>query len=83
MTATSDRLTIDAMSVPARAHTASVLSAPKRRYHRNPYTVATALPTGNELVSACDANDSLTSGVHGGTRWPALNSSYCMAAKQK
>ena len=50
------------MSVPASAHTASVLSAPKRRNHRNPYTVATALPTGNELVSACDAKDSLTSG---------------------
>ena len=71
------------MSVPASAHTASVLSAPKRRYHRNPYTVATALPMGSELVKACDAKDSLTSGVQGGTRCPALKRSYSMEAKQK
>ncbi len=34
--ATNDRLTDAATSVPARAHTARVLSAPKRRNQRNP-----------------------------------------------
>ena len=34
--AISDRLTIAATSVPARAQTASVLSAPKRRNQRKP-----------------------------------------------
>ena len=34
--ATSDRLTIAATNVPARAQTARVLSAPKRRNQRKP-----------------------------------------------
>ena len=72
-----------ATNVPAKAHTASVLSAPKRRNQRNPYTDATALPTGNELVMAWDPKDSLTSGVHGARRCPALRSSYCIAAKHR
>src|SRR5258708_34817667 len=38
---------------------------------------------GSELVMAWDANVSLTSGVQGARRWPALRSSNCMAAKQK
>ena len=82
-TARSERLTVAATSVPAMAQTASVLSAPKRRNQRNPYTEATALPTGNELVMAWELNDSLTSGVHGARRCPALRSSYCMAAKHR
>ena len=38
---------------------------------------------GSELVMACDAKVSLTNGVQGARRCPALRSSYCMAAKQK
>ena len=82
MTATSDRLTNEATSVPASAHTASVLSAPKRRNQRKPYTVATALPMGSELVSACEPKVSLSSVHHGGRRCPASNSSRCIIAKQ-
>ena len=37
---------------------------------------------GSELVMACDANVSLSSGFQGARRWPALSSSNCMAAKQ-
>src|SRR6516162_7293301 len=82
MTATRDKLTMAATNVPASAHTARVLSAPKRLNQRKPYTDATALPTGSELVSACDAKASLTSAHHGGRRCAARNSSYCIAAKQ-
>ena len=81
MMATSDRLTTEATSVPAMAQAASVLSAPKRRNQRNPYTVATAFPTGSELVSACDPNVNFSSVHHGGRRWPATRSSHCMMAK--
>ena len=81
ITATRDRLTTAATSVPARAHTASVLSAPKRRNQRKPYTVATALPMGSELVSACEPKVSLSSVHQGGRRCPAMSRSRCMAAK--
>ena len=80
--ATSDRLTMEATSVPASAHTASVLSAPNRRNQRKPYTEATAFPTGSELVNRLRRERQLDERAHGGMRWPARNSSYCMAEKQ-
>ncbi len=79
--ATSDRLTEAATSVPAMAQTARVLSAPKRRNQRKPYTEATALPMGSEFVIACDAKDSLNSGDSGGCRCPAMSRSYCINVK--
>ncbi len=80
--ATRERDTIDAMTVPTIAQTASVSSAPKRRNHRNPYTVETTFPAGSELVRACEASVILKSGEIGGVNPPpALRSWYSMAVK--
>ena len=82
ISATSARLTTLATSVPASPQAASVLSAPKRRNQRNPYTDETALPAGREFVNACAPNETLSSGPKGARSLPASSSSYCMAAKQ-
>ena len=81
MMATKDRLTTEATRVPAMAQTARVLSAPKRRIQRKPYTVATALPMGNELVRACEPNVNLSSVHQGGRRCPAMSRFHCIMAK--
>ena len=80
--ATRESETIEAMKVPAMAHTARVSSAPKRRNHLNPYTAATALPAGSELVRACDATVILNRGKAGGRTPPlVVSSSYSMTVK--
>ena len=64
------------------AQTANVLSAPKRRNQRKLYTVATALPIGSELVSACEPKVSFTRGNIGTSSPPLLSNSRCILAKQ-
>src|SRR5580658_6533678 len=80
--ATKESETIEATSVPTNDQPARVSSAPNRRYQRNPYTVAAALPPGRELVRACEANVILRSGAVGASRPPLLSSSYWRPAKQ-
>src|SRR5580658_9481490 len=79
--ATKESETIEATSVPTNDQPARVSSAPNRRYQRNPYTVAAALPPGRELVRACEANVILRSGADGARRPPLRNSSYCRPAE--
>ena len=65
-----------ATALPTMAQAASASSAPSRRYQRNPYTVATAVPPGRELVMAWEARVIPISGPAGARRPPAPRSRY-------
>ena len=80
--ATKASETVEATTTPTIDHAARGSSAPNRRNQRNPYTVATALPPGRELVMACEAKVMLTNGPSGAMRPPLRRSSYCTPAKQ-
>ena len=79
--ATRARATAEATIVPTIAQAASVLSAPNRRYQRNPYAAETAFPPGKELAMAWAARVILNSAPRGGVSPPPCRSLYCMPVK--